>query len=370
MKQTGRLRLVAWELTTGCNLRCIHCGTSASDLMTPGDLGLHECFKIIDQLAEYAPLLLVLSGGEPLWRKDIFDIAEYAVRKGLAVSLATNGTLIDEAMAHRIREAGIRRVAVSLDGADRATHDTFRGHNGAFESAVFGLKCLKDLKVSTQINTTVTQHNAHQLACVLELAESLGVDALHLYLLVPVGCGLAISEDQAVEADELERILNWFYDRTLDSGMELKAICAPQYFRIARQRRADAKKTGAEPPPAPATGRTRRKPAGMYPITRGCAAGSGSCFISHSGDVFPCGYLPLAAGSLRREKFRDIWESAGIFASLRDAGHLEGKCGHCEFRSVCLGCRARAYGLTGNFLAAEPGCLYEPKSTRGEHCHP
>ena len=375
MEGNERPRLVFWELTTGCNLRCIHCRASATELMSPEDLTLRECREIIDQLAEYAPFILVLSGGEPLWRKDVFDIAKYAGKSGIAVALATNGTLVDEAMAHRIREAGIRRVAISLDGADRSTHDTFRGHNGAFESAVYGLKCLKDLGISTQINTTVSQHNAHQLPDVLELAKSLGVDAFHLFLLVPVGCGLSIAEDQAVGAAEAERILNWFYDRSLDSGLELKATCAPQYYRISRQRRVEAKKAGIELPPAAhvahpgGAGQAGGDRTAMHQITRGCLAGSAVCFISHLGEVFPCGYLPVAAGNLRREKFRDIWENAAVFKDLRDTGNLGGKCGPCEFRNVCMGCRARAYGVTGDYLAEEPYCIYQPKTMRGEHFH-
>src|SRR5262249_54780283 len=158
-----------------------------------------------------------------------FDLARRARGHNIRVALATNGTLVDEAMAMRIKEAGIERVSISLDGADRTTHDTFRGHEGAFDAAIRGLKCLKDLGVSTQINSTVSHHNSHQLPQILKLAISLGVDAFHLFLLVPVGCGLAIANDQAVHGDEAEEILNWFYDRSLDSGIELKATCAPHY---------------------------------------------------------------------------------------------------------------------------------------------
>ncbi len=216
----SRPRLVFWELTTGCNLRCIHCRASATELMSPDDLSTRECFEIVDQLAEYAPMILVLSGGEPLWRRDVFDIAERAASKNIRVALATNGTLIDEAMAYRIQSSGIVRVSISLDGSDRATHDAFRGHDGAFEAAVRGLRLLQEVGVSTQINTTVSKHNAHQLPEMVDLAKSLKVDAFHLFLLVPVGCGLTIAEDESVGAADAERILNWFYDRSIDSGME------------------------------------------------------------------------------------------------------------------------------------------------------
>lgn len=383
----ARPRLVFWELTTGCNLRCIHCRASATELMSPDDLATSECLRVVDELAQYAPLILVLSGGEPLWRRDVFEIASRANQRGIRVALATNGTLMDEAMAERTREAGIVRVAISLDGADRATHDSFRGHNGAFEAAIRGIRCLQDVGLSTQINTTVSRHNAHQLPEMVELAKKLKVDAFHLFLLVPVGCGLTIAEDQSVSAGDAERILNWYYDRSLDSGMELKATCAPQYYRIARQRRAESRRAGEAVPdlmPRPLKaaaagpaagvpgshgqgrpgGHPHGHPADLNQMTRGCLAGSGVCFISHKGVVQPCGYLPLEAGDLRKQGFREIWEDSKLFAELRDPGQLEGKCGCCEFKLVCLGCRARAYGMTGNWKGEEPFCVYEPRSMR------
>jgi radical SAM protein with 4Fe4S-binding SPASM domain len=339
--------------------------------MSPDDLTHGECCQIIDQLAAYAPMILVLSGGEPLWRRDVFDLARRARSRNIRVALATNGTLVDEAMAMRIKDAGIERVSISLDGADRATHDTFRGHEGAFDAAIHGLKCLKELGVSTQINSTVSHHNSHQLPEILKLAISLGVDAFHLFLLVPVGCGLTIADDQTVHGDEAEEILNWFYDRSLDSGIELKATCAPHYYRVVRQRRAEARRAGLSVPELPGHGHKHAAagghPAAMNQMTRGCLAGTGVCFISHLGEVQPCGYLPVSAGNLRNKSFQSIWESADVFQTLRDDDNLEGKCGHCEFTHVCMGCRARAYGVTGNYLAEEPFCIYQPKMTTGSH---
>jgi radical SAM protein with 4Fe4S-binding SPASM domain len=334
--------------------------------MSPEDLTTRECLRIVDQLGDFAPLILVLSGGEPLWRRDVFEIASHAVSKGLRVALATNGTLVDDAMAERIKEAGIVRVSISLDGADRATHDDFRGHDGAFDAAVGGIRCLQAIGLSTQINTTVSRHNAHQLADLVALAQHLKVDAFHLFLLVPVGCGLTIAKDQSLDGAEAERILNWFYDRSLDSGMELKATCAPQYYRIVRQRRAEERREGhaaAMPPPA-GHGRPGGHPAGLNQMTRGCLASSGVCFVSHQGIVQPCGYLPLEAGDLRRQSFREIWERSPLFEEMRDLSSLEGKCGCCEFQKVCMGCRARAFGLSGDWRAEEPFCVYEPGPRR------
>ena len=370
-----RPRLVFWELTTGCNLRCVHCRASATELMSPEDLTTQECLGIVDQIAQYAPLILVLSGGEPLWRRDVFEIAKHAVSKGLRVALATNGTLVDEAMATRIQESGIVRVSVSLDGSDHNTHDAFRGHDGAFDAAVRGLRHMHELGISTQINTTVSRHNVHQLPEMIELAKALKVDAFHLFLLVPVGCGLTIAEDQSVDAAEAERILNWFYDRSIDSGMELKATCAPQYYRIARQRRAEDRRAGMPVPaqmphPQHAAAIQSSHPGGhptdLNQMTRGCLAASGVCFISHSGKVQPCGYLPLEAGDLRRQRFQEVWEKSILFNDMRDLNSLDGKCGYCEFKLVCMGCRARAFGVTGDYHDEEPFCIYEPNPARKE----
>jgi MoaA/NifB/PqqE/SkfB family radical SAM enzyme len=231
-------RLIFWELTKGCNLRCIHCRASATELSSPDDLSTSAAKSIIDQIAEVSSPILVLSGGEPLFRKDIFELARYGTDKGLRVALATNGTLVTKEVAQKIFDSGVKRVAISLDGTDAATHDKFRSIPGAFDAALAGFRNLKALGMSVQINTTVARHNAHQLPQMLELAKSIGADALHTFLLVPVGCGVDIAAEQMVPPEEYERMLNWFYDESLKGGIELKATCAPHYFRVVRQRRA------------------------------------------------------------------------------------------------------------------------------------
>src|SRR5215470_15918656 len=238
-------RLIFWEVTKGCNLRCIHCRASATELSSPNDLPTKTALGIIDQIAEAANPILVLSGGEPLYRSDIFQLARYATDKGLRVALATNGTLVTKEVARMIVDAGVKRVSISLDGADALTHDTFRGIPGAFDAAVYGLRNLKSLGMSVQINMTIARHNARQLPQVLELAKALGADALHTFLLVPVGCGVDIAAEQMVAPEEYEETLNWFYDQSLKGEIELKATCAPHYFRVARQRRVAERKAEA-----------------------------------------------------------------------------------------------------------------------------
>ena len=375
---TYRPRLVFWELTQGCNLRCIHCRASATELCSPNDLSTASCSRIIDQLAEFAPFILVLSGGEPLYRKDVFELARYATDKGIRVALATNGTLVTPDIAAQICDAGIRRVAISLDGPDAATHDAFRAMPGAFDKAIAGFQNLKRLGMSVQINSSVAKHNADRLPETLALAERLGADAFHIFLLVPVGCGIQIAEKQMIEAQQYEEILNWLYDRMIENRIEIKATCAPHFFRVVRQRRAEARRRGEPVPPLPGNGHAARHPGepssghpgtqpgqaptAMNAMTRGCLAGTGVCFISHQGRVSPCGYLPLEAGDLRDQEFSEVWNDSPLFASLRDLDNLKGKCGICEFKNLCEGCRARAYGCTGDYLAEEPFCLYTPRT--------
>ncbi len=384
-------RLIFWEVTKGCNLRCIHCRASATELSSPSDLPADRALDIITQIAAYANPILVLSGGEPLYRRDIFQLARVATDKGLRVALATNGTMVTKELARRIVNSGVRRVSISLDGADSLTHDTFRGIPGAFDAAVYGLRNLKELGMSVQINMTIARHNARQLPQVLDLARSLGADALHTFLLVPVGCGVDIAAEQMVAPEEYEKMLNWFYDRSLEGGIELKATCAPHYFRVARQRRAADRRAATEANPSrigptdmmmpgatgvvihhngshPHAARNAEHagmgghPEGMNAMTKGCLAGTGVCFISHEGEVFPCGYLPAVAGDLRKQTFADIWENSVVFNELRDTDNLKGKCGCCEFRNICMGCRARAYAATGDYLDEEPFCVYQPRS--------
>jgi AdoMet-dependent heme synthase len=394
-------RLVFWEVTKGCNLRCIHCRATATELSSPLDLPTAKAREIIEQISDYASPILVLSGGEPLYRRDIFELAGYATQRGLRVALATNGTLVNRDVARKVVESGVKRVSISLDGADAETHDSFRGIPGAFENAVTGLRNLKQLGMSVQINMTIARHNVKQLPRVLELARELGADALHTFLLVPVGCGVEIADRQMVPPDEYERILNWFYDRSLEGGIELKATCAPHYFRVVRQRRAQERreaghgalaavsdgdntrigptdmlmpsatgvviKKNAELAGMPAhsghpSGHPGGHPDGMNAMTKGCLAGTGVCFISFEGGVYPCGYLPVEAGNLKRQNFRQVWEESDVFAALRDTSNLKGKCGCCEFRNVCMGCRARAFAVTGDMLDEEPFCIYQPRT--------
>jgi len=353
----NRLRLVFWETTAGCNLSCRHCrrldicGTG----LAPGDMETDECIRLVDDIAAFARPILVLSGGEPLIRPDIFDIARHAADQGLPVALATNGTMITDETADRIVQAGVRRVSISFDGATAEVHDSFRALPGSFDKAVDGFKALKERGMSMQVNCTVARHNDNRLEEVLALARSLQADALHFFLLVPVGCGVELSRKQQLSPRRYEEVLNWVYDKTVENpDLQIKATCAPHYFRIVLQR-------GGGEMLSQGHGQGT-----MHQMTRGCLAGTAVCFVSHKGQVFPCGYLPVAAGNVRETPLEKIWNESTLFSTLRDTGNLTGKCGLCEYKNVCMGCRARSYGELGDYLAEEPYCTYEPRRMRME----
>lgn len=255
-------------------------------------------------------------------------------------------------MAQRIKEAGIARVSVSLDGASPETHDTLRGLPGSFAQACQGLQNLHSIGVPTQVNSTITRMNQHEMDKLYEVTGMVGASALHLFMLVPVGCGAELEDNLRLGPGEQERILNWLYDRQIEGDIFCKATCAPQYHRILKRR---AEKEGRD---------LDLKTHGMSATTKGCLAGSGVCFVSHDGEVFPCGYLPKTAGNILHKPLKDIWMNSDLFAQLRDEQQLTGRCGACEYKSDCSGCRARALAVHGDLMAEEPGCAWVPESLR------
>ena len=342
-------RLIAWELTAGCNLACKHCRGASTSQVPEGELNTKEAKHFIDEIVEMGNPILILSGGEPLVRKDIYELAHYGTEKGLRIALATNGTLVNAEVAKKLHEAGIKRVSVSLDGATAESHDEFRCVPGAFDGSMKGIEALKNAGIGFQINTTITKRNVDEIPGILKMAEEIGAEALHIFLLVPTGRGKELKNEEIAPV-EYERILNWFYEQQKSTKIQLKATCAPHYFRIMRQR---AKKAGVE---------ISVKTHGYEAMTKGCLGGTGFCFVSSIGEVYPCGYLPALAGNIKQQPFREIWDNAQVFRDLRDTSKLKGKCGRCEFKEVCSGCRARAYAATGDYLAEEPYCIYIPKN--------
>ena len=252
-----------------------------------------------------------------------------------------------------LKACGIQRISISIDGSNAESHDAFRRQPGAFEAALRGIENAKAAGIEFQINTTITKHNRTQIPDILDMAVSIGAAALHIFLLVPTGRGREM-KGEAVEGEEYERVLHWFYEQREKVPFQLKATCAPHYYRILRQRaRGEGKKV---------TPQTH----GLDAVTRGCLGGIGFLFISHRGDVQPCGYLEAFSGSVRQQRLRDIWETSPVFRQLRDFSAYRGRCGRCEYKNVCGGCRARAYAVTGDYMAEEPYCTYVPKKMRNQ----
>ncbi len=340
-------RLVAWEVTRNCNLSCVHCRASAEQGPYTGELKTEACFALLDQIAKTGQPIVILTGGEPLLRDDIFEIAQYGTDAGLKMVMAPNGTLVNPETARKMVKSGIARISISLDGPDKKQHDAFRGVPGAFEGALEGIRAAREAGLEFQINTTISKQNLADIAAIQDLAIQLGAAAHHIFLLVPTGRGKYLL-DQEITATEYEDTLDWFYDQQDKTPLQLKATCAPHYYRILRQRAHKDGKT--------VTFETH----GLDAVTRGCLGGTGFCFISHIGVVQPCGFLDVNAGDITKQPFDAIWSESEVFLRLRDYDKLKGKCGKCSYKRVCGGCRARAYEKTGDYMAQEPLCSHEP----------
>jgi radical SAM protein with 4Fe4S-binding SPASM domain len=304
--------------------------------------------RLIDEIAAMSKPIFIISGGEPLMREDVFDIASYATEHGLRTAISPNGTLITPQTVERMIDAGIKRVSVSIDGSCAARHDAIRGVPGAFDGAVRGVEHCRNGDLPFQINTTVMRQNVDDLKAIHALTTSLGAAAWHVFMLVPTGRGRI---DDELTPQGYEEILNWIYEAALDSHIPLRVTCGPQFMRLVLTR-----KRQSETPPN-LVGRER----GLDRMSRGCLAGMGYCFISHRGKVLPCGYLPVEAGDVRDQSFEEIYRESPVFRRLRDPSQLEGKCGQCSFVHRCGGCRARAFSLTGNYMAEEPYCTFQPR---------
>ena len=347
------LRLVFWETTRACNLECPHCRAQAQKSRSPDELSTLEAKSFIDQLSALAKPILVFSGGEALVREDIYELIHYAHSRGLKATLATNAALIDQDVAGRLKESGILLTAVSIYGSTAQAHDDFCGRPGAFARTLAGIENIKSAGIKLQINTTITKKNLSELENIGALALRLGAVSYHVFFLVPVGRGLALEGDE-ISPLEYEEAFNRLYDFQQNFPLHIKPTCAPHYYRILRQRSVKEKNNSSV------------SKNGFHAVTKGCLAGQGVCFISYKGEVFGCGYLPLAAGDLRKQSFREIWLESELFKALRDDSRLSGKCGICEFKKVCGGCRARGYWASGDYLSPEPYCVYEPAGKLSE----
>jgi radical SAM protein with 4Fe4S-binding SPASM domain len=344
--------VVSYNVTRKCNLKCGHCYINATPNELKGELNTEESKRLIDQIAEVSRPLLILSGGEPLLRDDIYELVRYGTQKGLRMGLGSNGCLIDSTAAQKLKEASIKTVSISLDSPIPKQHDEFRGVAGSWQKAVDAIKFLRQNDVLVQVNTTLTQENYNQIDEIMSLSEQIGVENFHLFFLVPTGRGAKIAD---ISPQMYEDMITNTFAKTARHKLNVRPSCAPQFMRIAKDMNID-----------------------MRQWIRGCIAGLYYCRIYPNGDVTPCPYLPVKLGNIREKPFKDIWFNSPIFKALRNPDSLKGKCGACEYKVVCGGCRARAYGLSsdfidycgdlreptelnGDYLTEDPWCVYQPK---------
>ena len=331
--------MVAWNLTRRCNLECAHCYISAGPNETAiGELTTEECLRIAGEILELNPApMFILSGGEPLLRDDLTTIAEFPARRGATVVVGTNGTMLTDARIAALKDAGVSGVAVSVDSLDSRRHDNFRHGHGSFEATTDALSRLREHRLDFIIQTTATKGNRRELGELIEWAAQEGAVSFNLYFLVATGRGARLSDLEPAEYEDLLGALVGYHRQYL-GRMMVRAKCAPHFMRLLHQQAPDSPILGYE--------------------TR-CPCGVQYCRITPDGQLTPCPYMPTPAGNLRRQSFATVWNESPLFTALR-AGQLEGKCGKCEYRALCGGCRARALALEGSYLAADPSCVYEP----------
>lgn len=336
------LRVVAWETTRQCAMSCKHCRGSARDQKYEGELSTEEGLRFIENLGKFAKPILILTGGEPMFRPDIYEFAKRGTELGMRVVMAPCGHQLNDDTAKKLMDSGVKHISLSIDGEDAASHDSFRGVPGAYDVVMNAVEVCKRNGLSFQINTTVSQLNVDHLPRMLETVIQLGASSWDLFFLVPTGRGAAIKSLE-ISPERHEIALDWVADTAAKASIGIHTTCAPHYARVVRQ-----KGMGRGP------GRG----------ASGCMAARGFLFVSHRGKVQPCGFLEAEFGDLRKQDFdvQAIYEKSPVAMSMRDVDHFNGKCGVCEFRNACGGCRARAYGHTGNWLDSEPFCIHEPKS--------
>ncbi|MBA4180147.1 MAG: radical SAM/SPASM domain-containing protein [Anaerolinea sp.] len=356
---------VAWEITRACALACIHCRAEAQPRRDGGELSTAEAFGVIDQIVDIGGPILIVTGGDPLMRPDCFEIIERAASRGLRVAFSPSATArCTRAAIERARDAGVSRIQISLDGPDAASHDAFRGVRGSFERTLRILESIQDAGLALQVGTTVSRHSIGRLPEIARLIERFGPVMWSVFFLVPTGRGEA---SDMVSAEEHEWAFNWLYDAAKTSPYDIRTTAAMAYRRVVIQRRraeveqgggADGKASRLSFPNVAGAGYSFHGEMGMS--MKGVNDGDGFAFIDHTGNVCPSGFLPLSAGNLREQPFANIYRGSQLFRDLRDRSLLKGKCAVCEYRPVCGGSRARAYALTGDYLASDPSCVYEP----------
>jgi AdoMet-dependent heme synthase len=355
--------IVIWETTRSCDLACRHCRAEAVTTRHPLELTTAEAKRMMDDVRRFRSPLFVLTGGDPLKRPDVVDLVEYGTSIGLRMAMTPSGTpLMTERVLRDLHGAGLSRLAISLDGSTRQIHDTFRGVDGSYDWTIRMLRTARDIGLTTQVNTTVSRHNLDDFDALCELMVTLGITLWSVFFLVPTG---RAQPADVASADEFEHVFNRMYDLSKTAPFDIKSTAAPQYRRVILQRQVAERRTGERgESPSPMTAGVGFSLADGVGRSKGVNDGDGFLFISHVGAICPSGFLPLAAGNVRKHDLVDVYRHSPMFTTLRDREQLKGKCGVCEYRDVCGGSRARAYAVTGDMLESEPFCAHLPARYR------
>ena len=348
---------IAWEVTRACAYACVHCRADAMHTPDPNELNTEEAMHLIDRLAEFGSPILVFTGGDPMMRKDLHELIAYATQKGLRCSLTPTATALPTtARLEKVRDAGIRRIALSLDAPRAEIHDNFRQVQGSWQRTIDILHRAQAIGVSVQVNTTVAKHNVDILDEMIPFLQEVGAVQWSLFFLVPTGRAQA---SNMISPEEHERVFNWLYDLSKNAPFDIKSTAAPMYRRVAIERKRAEQADGT---PVTFQGAGFQYADGLNRPTRGVNDGNGFLFISHIGEIQPSGFLPITAGNVRTDDVVDIYRHSQLFTDLRSPDKIKGRCGVCEYRDVCGGQRGRAYGITGDYLESDPACIYVPSA--------
>ena len=343
--------MVSYSITTKCNLKCKHCYSESVDEASPDELSTEEAFRLVDDLSHWGIGLLIIDGGEPLCREDMLDVVKYASSKGIRTTIGSNATLIDEGMAKKLREAGVMAVAISVDGVDAVTHDSFRGVSGAFEQTLKGIKACRNASLPFQLNMVVRKDNFSQLEDMLRLALDLGANAAEVFDLVAAGRAKHECQELVLSLEERRQAMEQLAQAQEDYPIVIRVPGCPMYPLLLQQKQIQPRHFPRE--------MLRRVP--YY--DRGCAAGMpmGYVMVLSNGEVNPCMLLQTRLGNIREQSIISIWENSPVLAKLRQRDLLKGECGDCQYKLTCSGCRGRAYEETGDMMASDPGCWLAPE---------
>jgi AdoMet-dependent heme synthase len=357
--------LVIWEMTRSCDLACKHCRAEAVTERHPLELSTTAAKRMMDDVRRFGRPLFVLTGGDPLKRPDVIELVEYGSSIGLRMAMTPSGTpLMTESVLRDLRDAGLSRLAVSLDGSTAAIHDEFRGVAGSYDWTLDMLRVAREIGLTTQVNTTVSRHNLADFDALCDLMVGLGITLWSVFFLVPTG---RANPNDVASAEEFEDVFHRMYDLSKTAPFDIKSTAAPQYRRVILQRQvAERRKGGRTEAPSPMTAGVGFSLSDGVGRSKGVNDGDGFLFISHVGAIYPSGFLPVAVGNVRKDDIVDAYRNAPLFKALRDRTQLKGKCGVCEYREVCGGSRARAYAVTGDVLESEPFCAHIPARYRKE----